>query len=124
MAKKLKELRDGWKYDEEADLYIAPPPPRPFGKWKILITVVESRRDCPRHHVGDVIEFEHDSPQMCGQALLAIWPKIYSMVVDCDFTKFEQGRGGDPNKAYWCCPDADNLVVFEIKRVPLEHKEE
>ncbi len=90
------------------------------GKYKMVVKVLESRGRCEAHKAGDVYEWSgqtltRDKPTVapiCPVAWAAIQPKVYTMEWDGDFPWH-----GDTFVA--ACPDYDNLVVFEIKRVPI-----
>ncbi len=89
-------------------------------RYKMIARVIESRGKCEAHKVGDVYEWVTESrtrekpirAPICHVAFDAIFPKVYGMEWG-DFPWHE-------DTFVACCPDYSNLVVFEIKRVPLE----
>lgn len=66
------------------------------------------------HKVGDKIVFDGRSVQgnICYAALMAVLPRIYAMSHGVEFSWAE-----DKNVIPTACPNADNPVVFEIRRI-------
>jgi uncharacterized repeat protein (TIGR04076 family) len=81
----------------------------------IEVTVKSQKGKCAfGHKVGDKIVFDGRSVKgnICYSALLVLLPKVYGMRYGLVFPWSE-------NKDIVCnaCPDADNPVVFEIRRI-------
>ena len=66
------------------------------------------------HKVGDKIIFDGRSVKgdICYSALTVLLPKVFAMRFDADFPWAK-----DKNVIFNCCPDAENPVVFEIRRI-------
>jgi uncharacterized repeat protein (TIGR04076 family) len=65
------------------------------------------------HRVGDRIVFDGKSVKgkICYSALVVLLPKVYAMRYGAEFPWAE-----DKDSICNVCPDAENPVVFEIKR--------
>jgi uncharacterized repeat protein (TIGR04076 family) len=66
------------------------------------------------HEVGDKIVFDGKSVRgdICYSALMVLLPKVYAMRYGSEFPWTE-----DKDSIFNACPDADNPVVFEIRRI-------
>ena len=66
------------------------------------------------HEVGDKIVFDGKSIRgdICYSALLVLLPKVYAMRYSAEFPWSE-----DKDVIFNACPDAENPVVFEIRRI-------
>jgi len=66
------------------------------------------------HKVGDKIVFDGKSVKgnICYSALMVLLPKIFAMLYGVEFPWAE-----DKDVIFNACPDADNPVVFEVRRV-------
>ena len=66
------------------------------------------------HRTGDKIVFDGKSVKgnVCYSALMVVLPKVYAMMYGVEFPWAK-----DKNVICNACPDADNPVVFEIKRI-------
>jgi uncharacterized repeat protein (TIGR04076 family) len=66
------------------------------------------------HSVGDKIVFDGRTVKgdICYSALMVLLPKVYAMRYDADFPWAE-----DKDVIFNACPDAENPVVFEIRRI-------
>lgn len=76
---------------------------------KIKITLVEQKGNCPCHRghkVGDVFDFDEDRGKLCPMAMHSLFPMI-------DILRY----GGKLRSNRFCCPDADTINVFEIKKM-------
>ena len=103
------------------------PPPKFLNKYAMIFKVVDSQGKCPIHKIGDEFEWTFDTENfkplpMCPQAIAAMWSKIWAMMNGAKYPPSAWGRA-HPDKAYWCCPDADNVVVWELHRVPIKKEE-
>jgi len=66
------------------------------------------------HRVGDKIVFDGRAVKgdICYSALMVLLPKVYAMRFGADFPWAE-----DKDVIFNACPDAENPVVFEIRRI-------
>jgi len=83
---------------------------------RMVIKVISQKGTCDAgHKVGDewVIEGEHAPAGICIYAFHAIFPFVTAMLFGASFP-WET----DPDVTHMACPDADNPVVFELRRVP------
>jgi uncharacterized repeat protein (TIGR04076 family) len=81
----------------------------------IEVTVINQKGKCAfGHKVGDKIIFDGKSVKgdICYSALTVLLPKIYAMRYGVEFP-WSQNKDVVSN----ACPDADNPVVFKIRRV-------
>jgi uncharacterized repeat protein (TIGR04076 family) len=82
---------------------------------KIIARVVSQKGSCEAgHKVGDefVIDPVHTPPGMCPWALCTLFPFAETLQFGGVFP-WEK----DPEKARVACPDPDNPVVFELRRI-------
>lgn len=82
-------------------------------KIEIEIIKILEKGKCPiGHEVGDKFKWPEDNGKLCPHAYHVLYPTV-------DVLRF----GGaypwedDPDKAHICCPDSNNPVVFEIRRI-------
>lgn len=82
---------------------------------EVIAEVISQRGTCAAgHKVGDKFVIGDKTPAgMCSWAFYTLFP----------FAEVLQYGGafpweGDPNKTTVACPDPDNPVVFELRRVP------
>ena len=81
---------------------------------KVEVTVKSQEGKCAfGHKEGDKIMFDGRSVKgdICYSALLVLLPKVYALRYGVEFP-WSKNRDVVVN----ACPDADNPVVFEIKR--------
>jgi len=81
----------------------------------IKVTVKSQKGKCTfGHKVGDKIVFDGKSVKgdICYSALMVLLPKIFAMLYGVEFPWAE-----DKDVIFNAFPDADNPVVFEIRRV-------
>jgi uncharacterized repeat protein (TIGR04076 family) len=81
----------------------------------VEVTVRSQNGKCASgHKVGDKIVFDGKSVKgnVCYSALMVLLPKVYAMRYDVEFPWSK-----DKNVIFNACPDADNPVVFEIRRI-------
>ncbi len=66
------------------------------------------------HEVGDKIIFDGKSVRgnICYSALVVLLPKVYAMRYGAEFPWSE-----NKDVIFNACPDAENPVVFEIRRI-------
>lgn len=81
----------------------------------VEVTVKSQKGKCAfGHKVGDKIIFDGRAVKggICYSALMTLLPKVYAMRYGVEFP-------WSKNKDVICnaCPDAENPVVFEIRRV-------
>ena len=81
----------------------------------IEVTVKSQKGKCAfGHKVGDKIVFDGRSVKgdICYSALFVLLPKVYALRYGAEFPWAK-----DRNIMCNACPDADNPVLFEIKRI-------
>lgn len=81
----------------------------------VEVTVKDQRGKCAfGHKVGDKIVFDGRSikGEICYSALLVLLPEVYAMLYGATFPWAKEG-----NIVYTACPDPDNPVTFEVRRV-------
>jgi len=66
------------------------------------------------HKVGDKIYFDGRSirGEVCYSALMVLLPHVYAMQYGAEFPWAE-----DKDVVHVACPDPENTVVFEVRRV-------
>jgi len=87
------------------------------GLYKIIATVRSVGGHCGfGHQVGDQIVFDGDTVdgRICMSALYSFLPKVFAMRHGADFPWLDTAH---KDVAMHACPDAQNPVVFEIRRV-------
>ncbi|MFO7915228.1 MAG: TIGR04076 family protein [Candidatus Krumholzibacteriales bacterium] len=81
----------------------------------VVAEVVSRKGECAAgHRVGDRVVFDGlniDGP-VCLHALYSFLPKVFAMRYGAEFPWLD-----DPGAARHACPDAQNPVVFEIRRM-------
>ena len=83
--------------------------------YEIEVTVKSQEGKCEfGHKVGNRIFFDGTSIKgdICYSALMTLLPKIHAMRYGVEFPWSEDG-----DTIFNACPDPDNPVVFEIRRV-------
>nr|MBC7245705.1 TIGR04076 family protein [Chloroflexota bacterium] len=88
-----------------------------FEPYKIIVTVRAVNGTCRfGHQVGDQITFDGETinGRICISALYSFLPKVFAMRYGADFPWLAAEH---KDVATHACPDAQNPVVFEIKRV-------
>jgi len=83
--------------------------------YDVKVTVKGVKGTCDfGHKVGDVIHFDGKAIKgnICYSALMVLLPKIYSMRYGAEFP-WAKDRDAISN----ACPDPENPVVFEIRRI-------
>jgi len=81
----------------------------------VEVTVRSKKGTCAfGHEVGDRIVFDGKSIRgdICYSALMVLLPKVYAMSYGAEFPWSE-----DKDVVFNACPDAENPVVFEIRRI-------
>jgi uncharacterized repeat protein (TIGR04076 family) len=81
----------------------------------VEVTVKSQKGKCGfGHKVGDKIIFDGRSVkgEICYSALMVVLPKVYAMRFGAEFPWAK-----NKNIILNVCPDAENPVVFEIKRI-------
>ncbi len=81
----------------------------------IEVTVKSQKGKCAfGHKVGDKIVFDGKSVKgdICYSALMVLLPKVYAMRYGSEFPWAE-----DKDVIFNACPDAENPVVFKIRRI-------
>ena len=91
------------------------PLPMP-NKIKITIKNILGKGICPLgHEVGETFSWPDDTGKMCPHAVYVVYPAVDVMRFGGTFPWEE-----DPDAVRVCCPDPNNPVVFEIRRVAKE----
>lgn len=81
----------------------------------VEVTVKSQKGNCAfGHKVGDKILFDGKSIKgdICYSALMVLLPKVYAMRYGVEFPWAK-----DKDVIYNACPDPENPVVFEIRRI-------
>ena len=81
----------------------------------VEVTVKSQKEKCAfGHKVDDKIVFDGRSVRgdICYSALMVLLPKVYAMRYGVEFPWSEDG-----DTMFNACPDPENPVVFEIRRV-------
>jgi uncharacterized repeat protein (TIGR04076 family) len=81
----------------------------------VEVTVKSQKGKCDfGHKVGDKIIFDGKSVKgnICYSTLMVLLPKVYAMRYGVEFPWAK-----DKNVIFNACPDAENPVVFEIRRI-------
>lgn len=87
------------------------------GLYKVIATVRSVGGHCGfGHQVGDQIVFDGDTVdgRICMSALYSFLPKVFALRHGADFPWLDAAH---KDVATHACPDAQNPVVFEIRRV-------
>ncbi len=85
------------------------------GEFEVLAKVISQKGTCAAgHKVGDEILFDGMSVKgnICMSAMYSMLPKVFAMRYGAHFPWLR-----DPDVATHACPDAQNPVVFEIRRI-------
>ena len=83
--------------------------------FKIVARVIRQEGHCAAgHQVGDEVTFDGETVEgkICISALYSFLPKVFAMRYGAEFPWLD-----DPDVATHACPDAQNPVVFEIRRM-------
>ncbi len=83
--------------------------------FKIVARVIRQEGLCiAGHQVGDEVIFDGQTVQgkICISALCSFLSKVFAMHYGAEFPWLD-----DPDVSTHACPDAENPVVFEIRRV-------
>lgn len=83
--------------------------------YKIVCKVIRQEGTCEfGHKVGDEVVFDGRTVQgeICFHALYSLMPKIFAMMYGAHFPWLK-----DQAVATHACPDAQNPLVFEVRRV-------
>jgi uncharacterized repeat protein (TIGR04076 family) len=81
----------------------------------VEVTVQSQKGTCAfGHEAGDRIVFDGKSIRgdICYSALMVLLPKVYAMLYGAEFPWSE-----DKDVVFNACPDAENPVVFKIRRI-------
>ena len=83
--------------------------------YKVIARVKSVKGECAfNHKPGDEIVFDGETikGRICLSALYSFLPKVFALRYGAEFPWLE-----DKNVSTHACPDAQNPVVFEIRRV-------
>lgn len=81
----------------------------------VELKVIEQRGTCEfGHEVGDRIVFDARKVigEICPTALASIIPTVYALQFGIEFP-----WARDNGAVTYACPDADNPVIFQLRRV-------
>ncbi|MCK5347506.1 MAG: TIGR04076 family protein [Candidatus Heimdallarchaeota archaeon] len=95
---------------------------RPQGKYKVEVIVKSQKGSCyVGHKVGEKILYDGLSlkGEICASALNTLWPIIFSMHHGVIFP-WSVKETGSEDMTCEACPDAENPVVFELRRLKEE----
>jgi len=84
-------------------------------EFDVVARVIRQEGTCSAgHKVGDQVLFDGMSVQgkICMSAMYSMLPKVFAMRYGAHFPWLS-----DPDVATHACPDAQNPVVFEIRRL-------
>jgi uncharacterized repeat protein (TIGR04076 family) len=84
----------------------------------VVARVVSQKGHCELcHQVGDEVVFDGERVEgrICLHAMYSMLPKVFALCYDASFPWL-----ADPDVAAHACPDAENPVVFEVRRLPKE----
>jgi uncharacterized repeat protein (TIGR04076 family) len=87
--------------------------------YRVILTVKESRGDCPYYQVGDRLTFEggeivkEESDRLCLYALSSMIPYLTALCRDTPKKDWIN------RKAVLQCPDVNRPVIFKVDREPL-----
>ncbi len=86
-------------------------------RYQIQIKVVSVKGKCSREHfVGEQWTVDTKTPAgICLGAFGALFPYMRALMFGGSFPWQD-----DPDMNRVACPDADNPVVFEVRRIPLK----
>ena len=88
--------------------------------YDIKLKVIKIEGHCGAgHEIGDEILISFDKNEIqgkiCLHALYSILPKVYAMAYGAEFPWLE-----NPDVSTHACPDAENPLVYEVKRIKNE----
>ncbi len=84
---------------------------------KIVLKVVKQTGKCiSGHKIGDETTIDFDTNEIhgkiCLHSLYSILPKVFAMAYGAEFPWL-----GDKDVSTHPCPDAENPVVYEVRRI-------
>ncbi|MDH7489096.1 MAG: TIGR04076 family protein [Anaerolineae bacterium] len=85
------------------------------GAYRVICKVVRQEGHCAMgHQVGDEVIMDESGVHgtICFHALYSLIPKAFAMMYGANFPWLE-----DKDVTTHACPDAENPVVFEVRRV-------
>ncbi|MGB9594156.1 MAG: TIGR04076 family protein [Anaerolineae bacterium] len=85
------------------------------GAYRVICKVIRQEGHCAMgHKVGDEVIMDESGVHgtICFHALYSLMPKAFAMMYGATFPWLE-----DKDVATHACPDAENPVVFEVRRV-------
>ena len=88
-------------------------------RFDIKINVISQKGTCPQDHkVGDEYLISKKTPEgICLSAFNSLFPAARVLMFGGIFPWAK-----DPDTATVACPDAENPVVFELRRIPKTNK--
>ena len=84
-------------------------------KYDIKVKVISQKGTCVKDHkIGDEFFVSKTTPEgICLSAFNALFPSLQTLRFGGTFPWVK-----DPDTVTIACPDADNPVVFELRRIP------
>lgn len=85
-----------------------------MAEYKVVAKVIKQKGECHAGHaVGQEFDFGVTTPaNFCCHAFGAIWPTVNLLINGGGYS-----WDSEPGVTYWGCPDTQNLVMFELRRV-------
>jgi uncharacterized repeat protein (TIGR04076 family) len=83
--------------------------------YKVICRVIHQEGTCEfGHKVGDEVVFDGRTVQgeICFHALYSMMPKVFAMMYGAQFPWLKDG-----DVATHACPDAQNPLAFEVRRI-------
>ncbi len=83
-------------------------------RYEIAVKVISQKGSCDaKHKVGQEWVIKKDTPEgICLSAFTAMYPSVRALMFGGVFPWAK-----DPDIAVVACPDAENPVVFEVRRI-------
>ena len=85
-------------------------------RYEVQVKIISQKGTCAKgHKVGDEFIVGGITPAgLCCSAFNSMFPSIHTLRFGGTFPYSK-----DPDTAEVACPDADNPIVFELRRVPV-----
>lgn len=85
-----------------------------MAEYKVVAKVIKQKGHCGANHaVGQEFEFGITTPaDFCCHAFGAVWPTVNLLMNGGQYS-----WDSEPGVSYWPCPDSQNPVTFELRRV-------
>ena len=85
-------------------------------RYEVRVKIISQKGTCAKkHQVGDEFTVGGTTPEgLCCSAFNSMFPSVQTLRFGGTFPYSK-----DPDTAEAACPDADNPVVFELRRIPV-----